>query len=410
VKKFATPARQSRRQPRVRRPGTGFTLIELMIGLTIGLVILIALSTLFLNTSNTNRELAKMNAIIEHGRFALQLIENDLVHAGFWGTHVPDFDNLALPEGVPTRDDLPSAIPDPCLGTWPTDPIVRQTLQDQLIGLPVQAYADPTAATMASCTTMTNRRPGTHVLLVRHAATCAVGDVACEPLVAGRVYIQSSLCPSSTNPPMLQQLADTSALEASGFDRRRGDCDASNLAELRQLVSNVYFIRDGAVPTLARIRYDGSGHVAEDLIEGIEDFRVELGIDNRNSAGGTVTLVDLSAPVAWTIPDPPDPTVRRTSPTNRGDGMPNEYLTCPATGCSIEQLVQTVSARLFVLARSPEATQGYEDPKSYCLGSLTAGGACPAGVTVTPGGNFKRHLFTTTVRLNNVSGRRETPP
>ena len=372
-----------------------------MIGLTLGLLILVALSTLFLNTSNTNRELAKVNAIIEHGRFALQLIENDLVHAGFWGTHVPDFDNLALPEGA-TPHDVPSAVPDPCLAAWPTDPVDRKALQDQLIGIPVQAYDNPTAATMASCTAMTNRRPGTHVLLVRHAETCVAGDAACEPLTPDRVYVQSGLCPGTAVPPMLQQLADPLDPAASGFDRRRGDC--ATAAQLRRLISNVYFIRDGAVPTLARIRYDGSGHVAEDLLEGIEDFRVELGIDNLNSLGAPVTLVDLGAAIAWPDPD------TRTSPTNRGDGMPNAYLTCPAEGCSVDQLVQVVSARLFVLARSPEATQGYVDPKTYCLGSLTSVGSCPAAVAVSPGGNFKRHLFSTTVRLNNVSGRRETPP
>jgi type IV pilus assembly protein PilW len=76
-----------------------------MVAITIGMLVVAALLALFLNITRNNRELAKANTQIENGRFAIQLLQNDLVHAGFWGE---------------LRPAAPTAIPDPCLavGSW----------------------------------------------------------------------------------------------------------------------------------------------------------------------------------------------------------------------------------------------------------------------------------------------------
>ena len=62
----------------------------------IGLVIIAALVTLFVNTSGNNRELARANSMIENGRFAIKVLEDDLVHAGYWGGFVPMFDDQTV--------------------------------------------------------------------------------------------------------------------------------------------------------------------------------------------------------------------------------------------------------------------------------------------------------------------------
>ena len=53
------------------------------------------------------------------------------------------------------------------------------------------------------------------------------------------------------------------------------------------------------------------------------------------------------------------------------------------------------------VARSREETQGYVDTKTYELG--TAGTAGPFN------DGFKRHVYSATIRLPNVAGRRERP-
>ena len=95
------------RQP--RRAQSGFTLVELMISMVLGLFIVLALLTLLINVNRNNSEMTKSNRTIENGRFALQLLEADVSHAGFWGGFLPLFDDLTN-TAAPT--DVPSAVPD----------------------------------------------------------------------------------------------------------------------------------------------------------------------------------------------------------------------------------------------------------------------------------------------------------
>jgi type IV pilus assembly protein PilW len=63
--------------------------------------------------------------------------------------------------------------------------------------------------------------------------------------------------------------------------------------------------------------------------------------------------------------------------------------------------MNTVAVKIYVLARGDSPSPSYVDTKTYQMGSTTMG---PFN------DRYKRHLFTQTIRLTNVSGRRETPP
>ena len=76
-----------------------------MISITIGLIILVALSTLFINQSRARIEMDKSNRMIDNGRYALQLLSDDLRLAGYYGEFVPV-------SGVPA---VPAALPRPLL-------------------------------------------------------------------------------------------------------------------------------------------------------------------------------------------------------------------------------------------------------------------------------------------------------
>jgi type IV pilus assembly protein PilW len=80
----------------------------------------------------------------------------------------------------------------------------------------------------------------------------------------------------------------------------------------------------------------------------------------------------------------------------------------------VDQLRNVVAVKLYVLARNLQETAGYEDTKEYCLESpeVDSGADCSADALFQPDVNekkYKRHLFSSTIRLVNVSGRRETP-
>ena len=75
-----------------RRPSgriLGFTLIELMVGMTLGVIVLFALVTLFVNNSRMRRETDQASQQIENGRYALDLLRDDLHLAGYYGDAVP---------------------------------------------------------------------------------------------------------------------------------------------------------------------------------------------------------------------------------------------------------------------------------------------------------------------------------
>ncbi len=374
----------------------GLSLVELMIASAIGLVVVMALSQLFVDVSRSNNEMAKTNSQIENARFSLQIVEQDLEHAGFWGLYVPEFDDLSFAD---TPTDLPAAIPDPCLAystaNWTT------AFKQQLIGVPVEV----TSGAPGTCAGLiADQVAGTDVLVVRHAYTCEPGTAGCEDDgAAGRLYFQPSVCIDDTDPYLLDPNA---ILEDK-------DCTPGSFAPKRKFVQSIYYVRswfsntpskDG-IPTLVRSDFDLSGGAlaqqpAQALVEGIEGFRVELGVDDVSepyTGFPNGSAADPNDAVAWLDPDNWDVA------TNRGDGSPDgAFVHCPdAGGCTVAQLINTVAAKVYVLARTNQPTNGYTDTKTYQLGNGAALGPYNDG--------YKRHVFSSTVRLVNISSRRETP-
>ena len=135
------------------------------------------------------------------------------------------------------------------------------------------------------------------------------------------------------------------------------------------------------------------------MIEGIEGFRVELGIDDRSNAylgEPTGTPVNYAEAVDWLDPD------TRTTPTNRGDGSPDgAFITCTtADPCTVDELMNVTAVKVYVLVRSREPAPGYTDTKVYQVGDSVMG---PFN------DGFKRHVYVSTLRLPNIAGRRQTP-
>ena len=429
----------------------GLSLIELMIAITLGMIVMAAVLALFINITRSNSEMAKMNRQIENGRFAIQVLQDDLQHAGFWGSFVPHFDDLTA-LGAPL--DAPAALPDPCLAydpaNWTTAYIAN------LVGIPVQGNA-------GTCP-VGNQQANTDVLVVRHAQTCVAGVAGCEAETAGKLYFQSTLCeldvsataqqPNTSTTIKLNAgavatddfykgaviriiaglgagqartitgyvggtrvatidaawatIPDNSSIYAFGLGYVLGDSghifhkkDCATLADKRKFVSSIYYIRDYAssagdgIPTLMRSSFDGTAHQsAQPLIEGIQGFRVEYGIDDKSDAN---TPVKNSVAIAWADP------LNLVSPTNRGDGVPDQWVDAAGVTCTSADVCDAaniVSARIHVLARSLELTPGYTDGKTYQLGGTSMG---PFN------DGFKRHVFSTTIRFVNPAGRRDTP-
>lgn len=386
----------------------GLSLVELLVSIAISLLIMVAILQLYLDISRTNDEMAKTNAQIENGRFAIQLFQDEISHAGYWGGYVPLFDDLTgsdTPGGTPALvQGTPRVAPNPCSqdsAAWTPDE------KDALLGAPVQAFSQA----LTGCS-MPDRIDGTDVLVVRHAGLSPIptGSLAgqCDddgdPATPAPACVQNTFCADEMPDYRLGAGAtDTLHFRDCVTATNATSSDYPQTA-VRQLVSNLYYIKNIAdVPTLMRLEF--GANAAQPLIEGIEAFKVELGIDDVSKTGAAVNYAQ-----AVTFAGTDD----RSDPINRGDGVPDRFVRCPAAGCPVDELRNVVAVKLFLLVRNLQVTPGYSDPKEYCLESpeLDAAAACSADALFQPDAEerkFKRHLFSSTVRLVNVSGRRETP-
>ncbi|MFS8086085.1 MAG: PilW family protein, partial [Acidobacteriota bacterium] len=60
------------------------TIVELMTGITLGMLVLIALTVLFASNSAARSEIDRTSQQIENGRFALQWLRDDIHLAGYF--------------------------------------------------------------------------------------------------------------------------------------------------------------------------------------------------------------------------------------------------------------------------------------------------------------------------------------
>ncbi|KAA1188335.1 pilus assembly protein PilW [Pseudohalioglobus sediminis] len=369
-----------------RRPA-GFSLVEMMIATLLGMLLVAWLTQLLLDTTRLNREMSNTSALAERGRLALQLLRQDLRHAGYWHTYQPQYDD---PGWTQVPGDVPALVPDPCLGieNWPED---RTSGYIQaLLGIAVQSSDAAPGEHCQALLSAERGEPGTDVLVVRHAATCLVGLGICAPAEAGEVAFQASNCASELAAGARYSLAPG----VSPLTER----DCITPAFRHQLVQNIYFIRntERGEPALYRSRLGVSAGApgqlrAQEIVPGVERFRVMLGID---SVGASGSVVDYGSPLVWQ-----DPTVQRV-PVNRGDGVPDgAFIHCSeVTPCARSQLVNVTAVRLYLLVRAREESAGYRNDQSYDLGGLVVGPFDDS---------YKRDVFTATVLLRNIAVRRE---
>jgi type IV pilus assembly protein PilW len=336
----------------------GYTIIELMIAITISLIILASLVAMFANNSRTRVEIERANQQTENGRYALQLITDDLHNAGY------------LAEFNPGPLATPAAKPDPC-----------DTSVAGLNGaLPMAVQGYDNAAIVPAC--LSDVRAGTDILVVRHASTCAVGSAGCDALVAGDPYFQTSGCNSATELSS-GNIANYYVLDtnAASFTLHQKDC--VTLANVYQYRTHIYFVANNdqagdGIPTLKRAELGIATFSIVPLVEGVENMQIEYGIDTSVPTTGTAAVYNAN---------------------------PDTYNAACGTTPSIcvGYWRNVVAAKINVLTRNTTATQGYVDSKVYTLGLLADG---ITANTVGPLNDaYKRHAYESVVKLNNPAGR-----
>ena len=328
--------------PQPSRQG-GISLIELMIALAISLLVLGALVMLFINNSNTRRELDRGAAILENGQFAINALSSELSLAGYYGTLARATGTTALP--------------------------CSARLSDWSGSLAIHAYGNDDSVTddLADCFSVAGvvaRKAGTDAIVIQRASTCVAGPTAeagCAAVAANRPYLQVSECGDEyqTTPFVLANGSNTSAI-FSLRKRAAGStlCAAAGSAPLRQFYRSIYYV-DSA-----------NNLVRTDLIPGT----------TLTAASHTIASHIESLQLSYGF-------------DTNGNGSPDVFGQAPI---SPGTWADAIGVRVWVLARAPSATAGYANTKTFVLDNQT----------VAPTDAYKRHVFSTYIPFTNPAGRR----
>ena len=306
------------RMPGARAAQSGFSLVELMIASAISLAISAALITVFVGNTRSRTELDRSHQQIENGRYALELLSDELRVAGFYG-------ELAV-AGAAHVDATACAQSAAELG-WLASPLQ--------VPVPVQAI-EPGAAG-SGC--LLNRAVGTSSMAIRRLSTESIEP---DEVVPPTEYLQTSRCRS--DPPGSKVVISG---VAGDFRLRNLGCTAA--MPLRQILQRTYYVascsncvRD-AIPSLARLELADGVLRLRTMVEGIEALGIDYGFDVN--ADGTADV--------W-----------RTGL----DGI---------AGSAADDWGNVMAVRLHVLSRTLQPTAGHVDSREYSLG--LAGSVGPFG-------------------------------
>ena len=390
-----TDSRRSYGYGTPRRREGGFSLVELMIASTLGLLILTTMITVFVSTSQTRNEVDKSNRQIENGRFAVQMLREDIQLAAFYGDY--------LPTNPPTAV-ITWTVPDPCA-------LILNNMGFTTGNVPVgiQGYPDTVTTGAGEPACLANRKAATDILVIRRVSTkqlridadengTADTNVTNEDGTAGvalaslggAYYFQSSNC-SDTPAEVSYVMAMTPASFVLHGVKPTGtpaSCMNGGLAPVRQYFVRIYYIAtcnncsgggDG-IPTLKMVELTpGTSACMTDPAAACGSMTTQAiadGIENLQFEYGAETLAD------GTIPTP---------------GTPARYLVAPAAA----DWPYVLTVKIFLLARNTEVTADYTDSKTY---SLASDGSTLTGTPFND--HYKRHVYAATVRAINIGGRR----
>jgi type IV pilus assembly protein PilW len=367
------PAGASRQRQRQR----GVSVMEIMVGITVGLVLLAGMALMFANSSRSAAELDRSARHIENGRLAVDLLVDELQLAAYYGT-VPVTANPAA------AADLPVCATMAALATALRS---QQTASPPTVPSGVRGLTPAEAATLAAASPacMPNYVAGTPAVVVRRLDTVAVLPGAATD---GVLYMQSSHYPGDTTTGYVASTAKSDFTLHSIAAAGASGPTSANLNPVRRFLSRIYYLAscnlcspsDG-IPTLVRSEITSTGYQVSPLAEGIERVGFDYGLDTS------------------------------------GDGAVDEWYGLNGTSAATESAYMAtkgwgnvVAVRLAVVSRAAEASPGWNDSgHRYPVGLQGSGAAtsfAPTGAAQLP---FKRRGYSSTVRLQGVAGPRETP-
>jgi len=360
-----------------RRHSAGFSLIELMVALTLSMILMAGALSILYSTKLTSSENERLARVQEAGRTAFELIRQDARAAGYLGCTKPRIDKSLSPPTSTFSNGLNSTsllwnFGFPVTGFEATSATVWAPVLDAAIpAVPVPAGGNDVLVLRAA-------RPGSPVF--RTNAAFAVGDqipVDRDPNVTltTPVPIVISDCKGATV-FMATAFAGTAGTAKISHDTTGTPANSSSsllrsfaLDSLVQPVQTViYYVASctavnapvcPAITPPALWQIVGGG-TPQELIQGVEGMQLLYGVDTD------------------------------------GDQLANVYQKANA----VADWSTVVSVNIAVLARSIDETGVEKDKQTYKL----LGGTANSGADYGPFNDRRqRQIFTTTITLRNAT-------
>jgi type IV pilus assembly protein PilW len=368
---------QSARRQRLSpwRAARGFTLVEIMVAVTIGLIILVAVAQIFATSRATYGLQEGLARVQENGRFSMEFLARDLRMAGYAGClnvnqALNTSADFTASNGLKNSGDFENAF-GPGLhiqghewtatGTWnPALPTfgggaTQLVVQEQTDVLVIRRGAEQSYRLTA---VLADNEAG---ITIPETVDIEVDDII---LIADCNNVDVIQVSTSTVASPLETLEHADTGTAPGNTANALAKAYGGDAEVMKLVARVYYIGwrgdDNSNPPGLFVREMGQGTMgaAQELVENVDSMQLIYGEDT--TADGSADIYRLPAAITdWS---------------------------------------RVVSVRLALLLRTPDESGPDTDTKIYSLFG-DAGGSDDFG---PPNDNRQRRQFTTTVQLRNL--------
>lgn len=255
------------------RTQAGFSLIELMVALLLGLLLMSGIIAVYLESKRGFVQDEAISRVQENGRYALRLLSREIAMAGFFG-------------GVTELDKITSPAISDCQ-TWLLNP-------DQVIEVYDAADGGETGAFNTCFGSPSDVAADTDILAVRRASDAPLiqegeWETGFSSLTTGGYYLHNETSGLGTAEIAVDTDIDTSALTSVGSG-----------ADLWAYYGRIYYIgTENGVPSLCVRSVENPAQTC--LVNGIESLQVELGVDTDGDAIPDEFVSDQVADVAGAV-------------------------------------------------------------------------------------------------------------
>lgn len=316
----------------------GFTIIELLLALALGLTLSGAITKIYLQNNSSMRQDEQIARLQENARYALKLLAREIAMAGFAA-------------GTPDQTGLtPGSVSTGCAAdTWSMDLTIPL---DFINDAAPKSTHTTKGGTSITCSTPDDLVDDSDIISIKRTADRPTSENGVLSNNVGSVDNQWYL-----------RLADSRSDKswvyvANGAGINSTDLTANSGVDYWAYFHKIYYLRNikdtgVEVPTLCAQILQGSALTEECFVEGIEDIQIELGIDSDQ------------------------------------DTTPDFFRSNP----SASEMPDAVVVRIYILARSLDEITGYTNNKTYYLGSKSF---------ANPNDGYFRRVYSTTVQIRNA--------